>query len=240
MVVVGTHADAVPNEDDQQVVWESLNAAMDAVGHVVGHIAVSSQMGTGFEGLLRGIELAVDTAKLRAVQVPKSYRVIETFVRESRKYRPRMDWTEVVAAFPALSERHLQVAFDFLTDMGLCIFVKQLKILICDPQWLARAFSTLVSFSQKWVKDGVVALQSLRHVWIGLDDKEIEQMMFLCEKFGVAFLKRKEGCWVIPTLLANDRSDSSFVWGPPKSGDGTGVVLQKRVFKLEFSVWPVW
>ncbi len=235
LVVVGTYADAVPNEGDQQLVWESLKVAMDSLGHVVGHIAVSSQDGTGFEGLLRGIELAIDASKLRAVQVPKSYGMIETFIKETRKERPRMEWTEVRAAFPAFGEHHLQVAFDFFTDMGLCIYDQRLKIVVSDPQWLAKTFSVLVSFSQQWVKDGVVALQNLRHVWKGLSDGEIEQMMFLFEKFGVAFLKRKEGCWVIPTLLANDHSGSEFQWGPPRSGTGsTNVVLQERVFKLEF------
>jgi predicted choloylglycine hydrolase len=85
LVVVGTHADRVPDEDDQQVVWDSLKSGMDIIGHVVGHIAVSCEDGTGFEGLRRGIELAIDASKLRAVQVPKSYEMIETFIKETRK-----------------------------------------------------------------------------------------------------------------------------------------------------------
>lgn len=142
-----------------------------------------------------------------------------------------MDWQELRAQFPSLAERVVDQAFEFFTDVGLCIFDSKLGLFISDPQWLAKSFSTLISFSQQWVKNGVVTAESLSHVWKGLEPKEVEQTMFLFEKFGVAFLKRADQCWIVPSLLTDQNHDSSsFVFGPPSPE----VMLRERSFPLDY------
>jgi TPR repeat protein/serine/threonine protein kinase len=229
VVVVGTHADVFPEEVEQQLVWDELKQAMDANGHVIGRIAVSCHTGEGFEGVKRGIELALDSAKLRAVQVPRSYQMIETFILESRRATPKLSWKEVFAMFPALNENQLQQAFDFFADMGLCLVERRLQLLITDPQWLASTFSTLVSFSQSWVKNGTVAAADLTHVWKAFSEHETEQVMGLFESFQVAFAKRKEGLWVVPSLLPEDRPFDTMLDFVP----GRDVQLYERMFKFE-------
>jgi TPR repeat protein/serine/threonine protein kinase len=229
VVVVGTHADVFPEEAQQQLVWDELKPAMDANGHVIGRIAVSCHTGEGFEGVKRGIELALDSAKLRAVQVPRSYQMIETFILESRRATPKLSWKEVFALFPALNENQLQQAFDFFADMGLCLVERRLQLLITDPQWLASTFSTLVSFSQNWVKNGTVAASDLSHVWKAFSEPETEQVMGLFESFQVAFAKRREGLWVVPSLLPEERPvDATIDFAP-----GRDVQLYERMFKFE-------
>jgi serine/threonine protein kinase/GTPase SAR1 family protein len=229
VIVVGTHADVFPEEAQQQLVWDELKPAMDANGHVIGHVAVSCHTGEGFEGVKRGIELALDSAKLRAVQVPRSYQMIETFILESRRATPKLSWKEVFALFPALNESQLQQAFDFFADMGLCLVERRLQLLITDPQWLASTFGTLVSFSQSWVKNGTVAASDLVHVWKAFSEQETEQVMGLFESFQVAFAKRKEGLWVVPSLLPEERPVDALIDFLP----GREVQLFERMFKFE-------
>ncbi len=229
LIIVGTHADQVL-EQSVETAWDNLKPAMASQSsHIVGHVAVSCTTGQGVEGIVRGIGLAMDAAKLTSVQVPKSYSLIECFIMESRMDTSlaRMQWKDVVSVFPALSETHLRQAFDFFTDMGLCVFEWRLGLLIMDPQWLANAFSKLVSFSGGWVKDGIVSSEHCRHVWKELSDNEESRMMQLLEAFEVAFPKRSEGLWIIPSMLPSQKP------GPMLDLSSVSAVPFMRMFKFE-------
>jgi TPR repeat protein/serine/threonine protein kinase/GTPase SAR1 family protein len=240
IVVVGTHVDMLEDDEGQEKVWTRLAPLMDN-SHVVGHIATSCRTGEGLEGVVRGIELAMDAANLRAVQVPKSFAMIEAFIKESRKTLepPKLAWSTVLETFPALTETQLQQALNFFTDMGLCVFDARLKLLILDPQWLANAFSALISFSCRWVKDGVVSASKLDHVWKGLGKGEAEEMMRLLERFELAFPKRLEGQWIIPSLLPLLPEDGGCDFDDLVSDLGSRYSVRKmpgcfeRVFKFE-------
>ena len=227
LVVIGTHVDWVSTED-QDLIWERLKPMMDSSGHVVGHVGVSCKDGTGLDGVLKGIELALNASRLGALQVPKSYLMIECFIKESRNEgsKQMMEWSAVRDVFPALSKHQLEQAFEFFTDMGLCVCDKKLGVFVSDPQWLARTFSGLISFSQQWVKEGVVTVENLSHVWKDLDEKEVERVMSVFERFGVAFMKRQGRCWIIPSLLVDKKS--TFEFGPPP------LPMSERVFELDF------
>lgn len=65
-------------------------------------------------------------------------------------------------------------------------------------------FSAVITFRHNWVKNGILLQESLTHIWrdYGVSDlQDILAIMGLFEKFNVAFARRQDGVWIIPSML---------------------------------------
>ncbi len=228
IVLVGTHADLFcQNSEDQDLVWASLRPFFG--DHVSGYAAISCHKeGTGIDAVIEGIRLALNQANLGAIPVPRSFLVGEAFIQDARKSGKHViDATTLRAMFPAVVSDHIMhQSLEFFMDMGLCVYEKN-GLLITDPQWLAKTFAALISFKNQWT-NGMVTLNNLKLVWRDQSDATIRSTMVLFEKFGVAFLRRTDDVWIIPSLLKHESTE--FEWGPPHSG----IVLRERKFHLSF------
>ena len=206
VVVVGTHSDEV-SEQRVAFVWAELAPFFEQNGDIVAYVAVSCSSGAGFEALERGIDAAIEVGRLSSIMVPKSFRSIEAWITDpaTRRSSPKMAFDAVLKVFGNLKERTVRQALEFLHDMGTCLFFEHLNLVVTDPQWLASTFATLITFSHNWVKDGVVAQKDLTHVWRTSTEEEILQLMHLLKRFQVAFPKKEEGLWVIPSMMRETR-----------------------------------
>ena len=215
ILVVGTHADSV-DQTRIDFVWTELSDLFNQNGSIIGYVAVSCSDGTGFDVLELGIEKAIELGNLAKMFVPKAYKRIEAWVLEVRKAEPKLAFDHVLTLFPSLKERTVRQALEFLHDMGVCLFFESLNLVITDPQWLATMFSSLITFSHNWVKDGIVVQSDLGHIWRDSSDTEIMQIMHLLKKFEVAFPKKQEGLWVIPSMLRATRESEALNLSSPK------------------------
>lgn len=209
VVVVGTHVDKVTEAKVNQI-WTDLEPMFAANGHVVANVAVSCVEGTGFDVLEESIIRAVELGRLDTMVVPRSFKSIEMWLTDpsTRKSSPKLSFTETLKVFKSLKERQVRQALEFLHDMGVCLFFERLDWLITDPQWLANTFSTLITFSHNWIKEGQVAEKDLVHVWKNSTPEEINQMMQVFRSFEVAFPRKSEGMWIIPSMLRPARNSS--------------------------------
>ena len=110
--------------------------------------------------------------------------------------------------------------------MGQCFYSKDLGIVVTDLQWLSDMFKGLITFQNRWVKDGIVLRQELNHVWKNSSDAEIEENMKLLETFHIAFPKTEEGKWVIPCMLNDGQKGAPFDFA-------AGTLRYERIFKIE-------
>lgn len=207
VVVVGTHSDALRADDEERSVFDSLASAMDGMGEVVGHIAVSCVNGTGLDGVIRGLELAAQTAGISSRSVPSYFLVVEAWLKKlSHHDFPVVSREDVTVSFPCLPEHSMEAALDFFADAGVCVYHRAAG-LVCEPVWLAKTFSSLITYSHNWVSNGVASLHHLRQIWPNLSSSSLRQVMRLFESFELSFQRRRKDEWVIPAMM---RSPAQF------------------------------
>lgn len=156
---------------------------------------------------------AAQQAKLGGKEVPHIYTVIKDWAIDQRtrsKGSPYFLWDAFVECFPGYDSYLLERACEFLHDMGAIFLAKRFvgnkkANLVCvDVQWLATAFSAIITFRHNWVKEGVLKQDALSHIWrdFGIVDlSDMLAVMSLFEKFNIAFARREEGAWIIPSML---------------------------------------
>jgi hypothetical protein len=130
--------------------------------------------------------------------------------KQRSKGRPYFLWDTFVECFPGYDSYLLERACEFLHDMGAIFLAKRFvgnkkANLVCvDVQWLATAFSAIITFRHNWVKEGVLKQEALSHIWRDfgvVDNSDMLAIMSLFEKFNIAFARREEGAWIIPSML---------------------------------------
>lgn len=223
VIIVGTHKDTLANGDaDVARINTRICEMTSSNTEVVDKIYMSCLDDPKKMGLLIGNALmaAAQQAKLGGKEVPHIYTVINEWVADQRSRenaRPYYLWDEFLEHFPGYDGALLERACDFLHDMGSLFiakrFVRDKKAnLICiDIQWLARAFSAVITFRHNWIKNGVLHQTALGHIWrdFGIvDQHDIMAIMSLFEKFNIAFSRRQEGVWVIPSMLNVEPPDA--------------------------------
>jgi TPR repeat protein len=228
ILLVGTHADVCSDATAQRKLWDRLFPFIEQNGHVVATVGVSCTSGEGVEAVMQGIEMAVDAAKLRTVSVPKSFLVIERWIADRPATQALVSYKELVAEFPSIDPFQIDRACEFLNDMGQCVYDKELELLVANPAWLADTFSSLISFSSGWIKDGLVASSSLEHVWKGLKLEEIDKLMGLLGRFGIAMPRKDRMQWIVPCLLPETPPAQS-----PEFSPAPDKLLFMRVFKFD-------
>ena len=192
--------------------------------------------------LTEALMAASQQAKLGGKEVPHIYTVIKDWAidqKERDPMRPYFHWEDFCKSFPGYDSYLLERACEFLHDMGSIFLAKRFSAnkkanLICvDVQWIAKAFSAIVTMRHNWVKAGVLRQDALTHIWreFGITDvNEVLAIMSLFEKFNIAFPRRQDGCWIIPSMLPDVE--------PEKVAERAPMELRShaRVFKL--SVLP--
>jgi hypothetical protein len=104
-----------------------------------------------------------------------------------------MAFAELATDYPQLFPFQLRLACQFLHNFVECFLNESLGLVVTDMMWLADTFKALLTFENRWVKDGIVFVSELKHVWPKATDEEIRDVMFMLEKFQIAFPKRGSG-----------------------------------------------
>jgi serine/threonine protein kinase len=171
---------------------------------------------------------AAQQAKLGGKEVPHIYTVIKKWAADQReraeprdrpgkggegerkKARSYFPWDAFVECFPGYDSYLLERACEFLHDQGEIFLAKRFvnnkkaNIVCPDIQWLAKAFCAVVTFRHNWVKDGILRQEALVHIWRDynvVDTQDMLAIMALFEKFNIAFARREDGVWIIPSML---------------------------------------
>ena len=228
IVVIGTHLDKVKSGQEEKL-KASLQRLLAKHSSVMAHVFVSciEDQDKVAEKISRGIELAAQESGLVEREVPKSYLAVCQWVREKEKVGvSRMGWEEMLSNFPGLNELFLERAFAFLHNMGDVFFSKAQGVLCFDVRWLANLFSSLVTFRHRWVKDGILKKEDMCHIWVDVQKDEIGNILSLFQDFHVAFRRRKDNVWVVPSLLPQEAVNNMEEFFRSTR------LTQKRLYKL--------
>ncbi len=225
VVVVGTHRDRLANGDaDVAKITRRIHEITASSTTVVEKLYIScvdDPVQTS-EQIVNALMAAAHQAKLGGKEVPHIYTVIKKWADDQKKReksRPYFLWDAFVECFPGYDSYLLERACEFLHDMGAIFLAKRFvgnkkANLVCiDIRWIATAFSAIVTFRHNWVKEGVLRQEALVHIWrdFGLVDmQDMLAIMSLFEKFNIAFARREDGAWIIPSMLSETTPDSAL------------------------------
>ncbi len=216
VVIVGTHRDKLPRGDaDVEAINKKVCQLTADSTTVVDKIYISCIDDPEQTGNLisEALLTAAKHANLTGKEVPHIYSVIKEWIADQKareKLRPYFAWDAFVESFPGYDSFVLERACEFLHDMGVLFLAKrsignkQANLVCIDIQWLAKAFSAVITFRHSWVRNGVLHQEALSHIWRDFGIVDIQDMlaiMSLFEKFNIAFAQRQDGCWVIPSML---------------------------------------
>lgn len=233
VVAIATHADKV-SEAEKNAVWARLIPEISSSPHIVGSTSICSTSQSDVAQVAGLIEKAIAEAKLRGLEVPQAYQAVKMFIDQHKTKEPRMDFASVLRAFPSMNEHALEQALTFHQDMGNCVFNRKMGLVVLDPQFLADTFSRLLSFSNSWVKKGIVSESELKQIWTTQTPAEIAQTLELFKLHNLAFPSAKGDQWIVPSLLPRERPPEGLAlpWNA-----GGNQRRHERVF--EFHVIPV-
>jgi hypothetical protein len=214
VVVVGTHRDQLKDREAvADAIVERVKSLTADKTTVVAQIFVSCLDDVGTE-IQNALVAAADQAGLLKKQVPHVYNVIQDWTEDQKmrnKQQPYFTWKAFVECFSGYNDFLLERACEFLHNMGVLFLGKRtvgresVNMVFVNVQWLASAFSAVITFRHTWVKDGKLHQEALSHIWreFGFaNEGEILGVMGLFEKFSIVFPHRNEGVWVIPSMLA--------------------------------------
>jgi GTPase SAR1 family protein/Ran GTPase-activating protein (RanGAP) involved in mRNA processing and transport len=230
VILIGTHLDLVGKLRENEV-REELASISQVSELVMASLFVSCLDYDVGELLAQRIAIAVNQAGLGQREVPKSYEALASWIRDQRaKGVQRISWHKMMSHFPGIDEFVLDRACEFLHDMGELFCSRKADLVCFDVKWLANVFSTVITFKHNWLKDGIIRKEELHHVWRSehnMSVQEVSGVIELFEQFKVAFPRRADGAWVIPSLLPVDE---------PRGGSLIRII-QERIYS--FDVLPV-
>jgi serine/threonine protein kinase/GTPase SAR1 family protein len=228
-VIVGTHTDGMEPTKLEEVRVELQRLAANR-SSIVAHCFVScienpDELRTT---IARGIRIAASSARLIERQIPRSYLRIAETLHSLNLQKKQLSWDECVSLFPGYDKFMLERAFSFLHDAGELFFKK--GIVFLDVAFLAKLFSTLITFKHSWIKNGIVRHEEMCHIWkseYNFTPAEISAVMSIFERFDLIFAKRAENIWVVPCLLEDEEPPAVATFRSMRK------VAQERVFELD-------
>ena len=149
---------------------------------------------------------------------------------------------EKAKGFGIYTEREMRKALQFLHDVGLLAHYEEGKldaIVILDPQWLAKMMATIISFTNKYVKNGVLEYKGFQQIWKGEYPSDLyPQLIELLEKFEILYpLVTSENtavtAYLVPSLLPEERPQKALIKIWPRKVK-LGWVQFGRVYQFEF------
>ncbi|ELR14650.1 serine/threonine kinase [Acanthamoeba castellanii str. Neff] len=90
------------------------------------------------------------------------------------------------------SSADMHVMVSFFHDVGLLIHFEEAfgglrDLVIINPQWLASVMKSVVSFSNKWVRNGILNEKQLHWVWLDFPRYLHPLLLRIFERFQIAF-----------------------------------------------------
>jgi serine/threonine protein kinase/GTPase SAR1 family protein len=217
VVVVGTHLDQLAGTSAvAEAVEARVNALTSNMSSVVACYFVSCLDETLGQTLSEALIVAAGQAGLGKKEVPHVYTVIKEWVEDQKtkngdQKQPYFTWKQFVECFSGYDHFLLERTCEFLHNNGVLFLGKRrvgsesANLIFIDIQWLAKAFSAVITFRHKWVKDGLLNQEGLFHIWKDfgfVEDGDILSVMRLFEDFNIVFPHRNEGTWIVPSMLS--------------------------------------
>jgi serine/threonine protein kinase/GTPase SAR1 family protein len=238
VVVVGTHLDDKTAQKNVPLYKERLESLVRRFSFIRACHLVSCRNGNGVPALSKElIELARSLGILKE-EIPKSWQVLEQAILAKRASRISILEGEAfheLCRDVGISEQSIALASSFLTDIGTIIThgnrrAPSSNIVVLDPQWLADVFSSIISFKQGWVKNGLLAHSDLRHIWSAYSPNIYKHLISILERFEVLYdVKINNTPYLIVPSLVQSRVPPEAVFAFPET-----VALTARAFKRHY------
>ncbi len=179
VVLVGTHIDKL-KEGEAMLYFNSLKPLLaDYIDNIKLSAMVSTATGEFVRELVQNVkELSVQQPWYHE-QVPRNYLTLQNKIESLRMMCPlpaiHISDLFQVALDCKIAAADFKQATEFLVRMGELVYfggkrseISEMAVL--DPQWLARTFSHIVSMKHSFVKEGLLNMSALKHVWSAAAD----------------------------------------------------------------------
>lgn len=215
--LVGTHLDSDKIKRSKAIqLMEDLHKKYKKTFKVRGSIALSCETNENVIEFIQNVLTVSKKEPYMGSMIPSSYFTLEDlFLMERRSKElqglaPICTWKEIKEVarksnfmnIQNINERdfdekayesQLSVAIDVLHLIGTIVRFTEVggnldKIVILDPQWLTKVFSTIITTKASFIKDGVIEVGILfEHVWREFPKKLHLLLLGLLENFEIAF-----------------------------------------------------
>eukprot|EP00727_Mastigamoeba_balamuthi_P002474 m51a1_g12223 putative leucine-rich repeat-containing protein (2167) ;mRNA; f:41731-50444 len=137
--------------------------------------AVSNATKEGLKRLRAEIRQEISAQSHVGESIPMTYLLLEKEAVQLRAVMNppvlrRSDWQTVATCCGIDTEAELEHATQVLHDMGSVLCFRQKdprlsELVFLDPRWLPKILATLYTHKHRWVKDGIIKVSDLHHVW---------------------------------------------------------------------------
>lgn len=214
VLIVGTHLDdksctPLYLETVFNILKKKYSARFD---NIVGYFAVSTKNLKGIEDLKVAVNKTALQCPYMPEDIPKPYLRLETEIynlRSNPSKEPAIHFSEFkdLALQCGLEEENISAAATYFMDVGIIAYFKEIDkdLIITDPQWLTRVFSTLVTMKHNFVKKGIIPRETLPMIWKppAYPEHLHNFIISLLERFDVIYRIQSDGLLFIPCLLAD-------------------------------------
>eukprot|EP01103_Thecamoeba_quadrilineata_P004097 TRINITY_DN1381_c3_g1_i1.p1 TRINITY_DN1381_c3_g1~~TRINITY_DN1381_c3_g1_i1.p1 ORF type:complete len:1903 (+),score=318.22 TRINITY_DN1381_c3_g1_i1:778-5709(+) len=172
IVLAGTHLDeAAGNRDSlHRDLWEKYGRRYPNINSIY---FVSTQHPRSLEKLKDEIKSIILSLDYMGAPFPSSFIELERLMKgERNRMPPLMNWSEYqsLASLCNIEPEELKVATKLLHNLGSIFHFDQRSgdlenMIILNPQWLTNTMSSIITTKHKYVKDGILAHNSLQYIW---------------------------------------------------------------------------
>ena len=120
---------------------------------------------------------------------------------------------EKAAQYGVTKEEKFALMLRFFNNVGHLVHHEKVPdTVVLNPQWLSDRLSSLLSFKQDWLEDGILTHEDLERAWESIDDQTRAEILHLFRHFKICFPvdDKKE---LFPCRLPVGQPNPSF-WSP--------------------------
>ena len=192
-----------PTVDSDEHLHDETSSIIANMPHIVGYHEVSSV--TKYPYNLFGKNSSVQ--KLRKSLGRQAEKVLEDLPKTPEKWmdvrknlsshstqnkeNPVLSKKEVqekAAQYGVTKEEKFALMLRFFNNVGHLVHHERVPdTVVLDPQWFADRLSSLLSFKQDWLVDGILTHEDLERAWESMDDKTRADILHLFRHFKICF-----------------------------------------------------
>ena len=220
---------------DEETGFSSGPGSVVTFPHIMGYYEVSSVKPVGNNLLQLNTNQSIDHLKdaikdlaKRLIglnpEIPRRWANVQESLHNHIQINPDNsvasieDVSTIARAQGITTRRELANMLHFLKAQGSVLFFPQLHglddLVILDPEWLAKIFSSVVSFRDTGINnDGFIDRNQLKDHWTEVDASMKEKILLLLRHFGLCLPVSGSNLEVFPCKLPLGEPDDS-VWPP--------------------------
>lgn len=245
ILVVGTHLDHKKATKDLLSKRENdiLKKWAPQFTNIRSYVPLSTLTGKNVDLFKTSLYKIASAQPHMGEELPRNYFHLQEkleAIRFSQKVR-MLNWKDYyeIALQCVIPPEDVVTVTKFLHNLGTILWFDEKEtgldeIIILDSEWLTTVFSTLITMKPNSVREGIIQIANLGHVWKAPEFPPERHHFFLAlmEKFELCYIMKDGKNVLIPNLLPTEKPDTfEKFW--PKKHTNKGPEIGRR-YKLKF------